>query len=334
MTNDSHHNLRSRSDTKEKTINKPIQQTKKPKTLANRSNITKTQSSYFATPASSNILSSSSNPATNAIRVSTPTTISTQNQNLIDAVSSLEPRLTALEALITKLSAENSELLQTVNNLQLELTQFKNQIEQQRAAVSSTENNISLDQQELNTNIVIRGVEVKEDTPTSELLAVYEGLRSHLNISNEADLLPVSVSVLKSNSAKPNTSIRPIRVQLPTVAAKAKLLQVRRVKKDIHPSDIGLNSASRRPILISEQLTRSNQELLYQARSLRGQDKFKFVWSTNGQILARQKENSKVIRIIDCAHVNRLRAEFHLEPLPEHGRLHTSTTIQHDSNNT
>lgn len=118
----------------------------------------------------------------------------------------------------------------------------------------------------------------------------YEDVRSHLNISDVADLDPFSVTALASSSSKFNATSRSNRVQFASVAAKVKFLQIRRVKKDILPSHLGIDNTTRRPVLISEQLTRDNQELLYQARSLRGLNKFKFVWSTNGQILARQRE--------------------------------------------
>jgi len=307
MTGESKHNLRSGSNTN-KSSAQPTKKTTstKPSTTVNASRLsTSTTSSRNSTPAAKNLLS--------------------------ETVRSQETRISALEVLVSQLVSVNSDLRQTISNLQTEVTQCKNLIQQHQSSVIASENNISLDQQDLNTNIVIRGVDVKEDTPESELLSVYEGLRSHLKISGEADLAPVSVAILSSNPAKVNISSRPIRVQLPSVTAKAKFLQVRRVKKDIFLSDIGINNGSRRHVLISEQLTRTNQELLYQARSLRGQNKFKFVWSSNGQILARQRENSKVIRIADTAHVNRLREELNLEPLTEYGRRHTATTVQHDS---
>lgn len=341
MTNETHHNLRSRNNninSKEKVNKKSALQTKK-STIGQLPTTTATLSQSSATTtASSNRLSSSNKLSTvNACRLSTSVSRlsipTVQNPNLSDTVRSLESRLTTLEALVSQLTTENTDLRNTVANLQVEVTQCRDHVEQHRTSVTASENNISLEQQDLNTNIVIRGVDVKEDTPESELLAVYEGIRSHLNISNATDLAPVSVTALSSNPTKSNASYRPIRVQLPSVAAKVKFLQIRRVKKDILHSDIGINNVSRRPILISEQLTRHNQELLFQARSLRGQDNFKFVWSTNGQILARHRQNTKVIRIIDTAHINRLRTELNLEALPEHGRRYTPTTSQLDSNN-
>lgn len=244
----------------------------------------------------------------------------------------MESRVAALESLVSHLTSENAGLRQVVSTLQLDVTHFKNRVDQQQNSITATKINTTSDQEDLNSNVIISGVDVNENTTATDLLAVYEGLISHLNISEVAELAPVSVTVLPTSSTKTNATFRPIRVQLQSVAAKVKLLQTRRVKKDILQSEIGLESTSRRPILISEQLTRANQELLYQARSLRGQNNFKFVWSTNGQILARRTENTKVIRITDTEHVNRIRAELNLEKLPEHGRLHTTTSVQHGSN--
>lgn len=268
------------------------------------------------------------------VRQSTSTsTPATQTLKLSESIQSLEKRVVALESLIEQLTTENIALRESVSSLQIEVSSCKSQLEQQQSSSAAVDNNISLEQQQLNTNIVIRGVDVKEDTSKSELLAVYEGIRHHLNVADVAEFTPVSLTVLPAVSAKSNSNNRPIRVQLQSTAAKVKFLQVRRAKKDIHHSDIGVSNSSRRPILISEHLTRANQELLFQARSLRGQNNFKFVWSSNGQILARRGENTKVIRISDTAHVNRLRSELNLEPLLENGQHITNFTVRNASNN-
>lgn len=69
-------------------------------------------------------------------------------------------------------------------------------------------------------------------------------------------------------------------------------------------------------------------ELLFQARSMRERGNYKIVWSKNCEILARHRPNTKVIKIIDAAHVNSLRAELNLEPHSNHGRLQSNTTQQ------
>lgn len=179
----------------------------------------------------------------------------------------------------------------------------------------------------MNTNIVIRGIDIKESNSESELATVYGGIRTHLGISNNTDFDPVSLKLLTSSAHRSSKSSRPIQVRFRSVNAKREFLQIRRVKKEILPKDIGIKQQSQRPVLISEQLTSANQQLLYSARSLRGGDKFKFVWSCNGQILARRQTKSKVIRLTSTAHVNLIRAQLGLEPLAEDGRYNTGAAI-------
>lgn len=226
---------------------------------------------------------------------------------LSESIQLLESRVAALESLVEKLSTENTVLRQSVSSLQVEVSLCKSQLEQQQVSSTAAGNNISLDQEQFNTNIVIRGVDVKEDTPESDLLAVYEGIRKHLDIADVTEFTPESITVLPSASSKNSANSRPIRVQFQSKSTKVKFLQVRRVKKDIYSPDIGISKSSRRPILISEQLIRVNQEL--------------------------HRENTKVIRILDTAHVNRIRAELKLEPLSENGRYITDPTVRNASHN-
>lgn len=258
-------------------------------------------------------------------------TASIQSCSVKDTVSRLESRVSDLESIVARLTSENTDLREAVSTLQADIALCKNRLDEDQRSAQAAERKVSLKQEELNSNIVIRGVDVGSNPTNSDLLAVFEGIRSHLNVSGIDELTPVSVTQFPSNKTSTSAQTRPIRVEFCSVAAKRKFLQVRRTKKDILQSDIGINNTSRRPILISEQLTRSNQELLYQARSLRAQNHFKFVWSTDGQILARLKEKTKVIRIIDTEHVNQLRSEFGLEPLSQHGRLHATTTVEPNS---
>lgn len=270
------------------------------------------------TGASCSSLTSTSRLSTSNRSTTAPVT---PKDSLLNRLTALESRLVTVETSFERLAAENTDLRETISNLKLELQQLKSRNEP-RVPVQAS------DQQEINSNIIIRGVDVSANTTTSELAKVYEGVRNHLEISELPEFDPISISLLPSNAARPNASCRPIKITLSSVAAKVKFLQVRRIKKDICQSDIGINNNSRRPLLITEHLTRTNQELLFQARSLREGGNCKFVWSKNGEIFARFKPNSKVIKISDTLQVNQLRAELNLEPLSNHGRLLPSTTQQ------
>lgn len=234
-----------------------------------------------------------------------------------------EDKVNELETHCSRLITENRDLKSEFTNLEFSL---KQEVDKVRSATSASDNGISFEQQELNANIVIRGVEVKEEANETELLTVYQKICANLGIANTPDFQPVAAKLLSSGKVTNTATSKPIQIKLRSTSAKRKFLQVRRIKRDIFPGDIGIVQQSRNPLLITEELTRKNQELLYQARSLRGRDRFKFVWSNNGQVLARTDHNSKVIRIVDINHINLLRTEFHLPPLIQNGRNSSSTS--------
>lgn len=240
----------------------------------------------------------------------------------------LHSTLLELKSEVTGLNKEIQRLNEAEAQLNLNLKNCEDKISKLTSSHNSTITGISSEQHQLNTNIIIRGIDLGEDPTEADILAVYNGIRSHLGILEIVELDPVRAIRLPSVRGKAKIpSNRPLQVQLTSIAAKRQFLQVRRVKKEIFTSDIGVQQQLKKPILITEQLTHSNQELLYQARSLRSGNNYKFIWSNNGQILARYRQESKVIRITDTIHVNKLRKELKLDPIAENGRHNSSSSI-------
>lgn len=231
-------------------------------------------------------------------------------QFVIVHLSDTESKFKETEERCIRLTAENKNFKSSLLNLSSE-------VEKLRSTTSSTNDGISFEQQEVNSNIIIRGVELNKDVTESDFIAVYQKICTHLGAAGAPELEPVEASILTSNSETNSTASKPIRIKLRSTAAKRQFLQIRRIKRDILPTDIGIVQSSKKALLITEELTRKNQELLYKARSLRGCDQYKFVWSNNGQILIRRSQNSKVVRIVDDTHIESLRSEPQLQ-LPPH----------------
>lgn len=236
-------------------------------------------------------------------------------------LAELLTRVSALEKANTELRIEVVELKAIVTGQEATIRTFK-------LATEANTRGVSIEQEEINSNIVIRGLETTENSSHEELSCIYDGLRAHLSVSGVSELDPVELRVLPALPGQDSTTKRPLVVKLKSIAAKKTLLQTRRQKRDIFPRDFGLQQTSKRPILITEHLTKENQNLLYQARSLRGPNGYKFVWSSNGQVLARRKKNSRVIRVTDILHLNALRAEINLSPLSHHGDRHSTNCFR------
>lgn len=244
--------------------------------------------------------------------------------------SSLAAENTELKGKFSELSSEVTLLKSESINLRAEVKQLQSQIETQK---QSSVNDITFEQQRINSNIIIRGVEVEANANKDHLLDTFNQIRSHLGVSEVSDFEPVDIGFLPTNNTSdknPVSQPKTIQVKFHSVDQKRRFLQIRRTKKTLIPSEIGLKQKSRKPILIVEQLTRQNQELLYNARSLRTSANFKFVWSNNGQILARLRQGSKVNRIEDINQINRLKLQFASSTSTD-GFIHPVTDIQSNS---
>lgn len=253
----------------------------------------------------------------------------------------IEFKLRDSEDCVTRLNTENAILKSSISELKTEVSDLRSEVNllnKQRLSNVTPGEVITIEQQQLNSNIIIRGVELEESQceSESEPLKVFNKICAHLGITDEEEFKPVLAKVFPA--AKTNIESkanRTIQVRLRSISAKRNFLQIRRVRKDILPSDIGLSQKSKKGILITEQLTKVNQELLYAARSLRHTHRYKFVWSNNGQILARPSQQSKVIRIKSIDHINELRSNINLEPFsfPNYERLLTRSTIEANQSN-
>lgn len=253
----------------------------------------------------------------------------------------LETKFKEAVDLCAQLKTDNVNLHLTVVELKSEVKQLTNQVNllsqspnnsDQRNSESERGSGTSAEQLNINSNVVIRGIDFSENAPDTELTAAYDKICSHLGLSSSEDFKPLGVSlILNPVGSRKNQSFRPLKVVLPSEKIKKQFLQVRRTKKEIYPADIGINQQHSRPILITEQLTRENQELLYQARSIRGSCGFKFVWTHNGQILVRRKVGDRVTRILDNNHLNQLKTELRLELHCNNGRSDTTTPVNYSS---
>lgn len=216
--------------------------------------------------------------------------------------------ITLLQSRVLELENLSTTLVDQVKNLSELVTGLTQTVEEQQKVITlyekSTEaslNGVSLDQELISNNIVIRGLEVSEETNEETLIETFEKICDQIGVER-SEFKPVSAEIIRSRSKKK----KPFVIRLPTRVIKQKFLQARRVKQDIRPSDIQFKQTTNAPLLITEQLTKENQKLFQEARTLR--KNFKFVWTNQGQVLARRQKKSTVIRIRNSEDVDRLKA--------------------------
>ncbi|KAJ6647958.1 hypothetical protein Bhyg_03183, partial [Pseudolycoriella hygida] len=121
-----------------------------------------------------------------------------------------ESRIARVELLCGQLQTESTELRSLLSQLQSELASVKAQIIELQRSQSVFATGITTDQHDLNDNIIIQSIEVKQYTSEPELPEIYNGLRTHLGIASTTDFDPISIEIVRPiapKSAKPHHSI-------------------------------------------------------------------------------------------------------------------------------
>ncbi|KAG7307677.1 hypothetical protein JYU34_007898, partial [Plutella xylostella] len=89
---------------------------------------------------------------------------------------------------------------------------------------------------------------------------------------------------------------RPVVLTFTRRAPRDQLLRAAKVRRGLTTDMLELAGNSRR-VYVNEHLTRENRVLFSKARALGAELKFKYVWTSNGNIFMRRSETSSVLRV-------------------------------------
>ncbi|KAL4711447.1 hypothetical protein ACJJTC_005571 [Scirpophaga incertulas] len=143
------------------------------------------------------------------------------------------------------------------------------------------------DQQLLLNDIEITGVlEQKEESLEHIVLALANKLSVKLDQQDIVSALRVG-SVVRAESDVNSSRPRPIVVRLVRRAKRDELLKAARVRRGATTEGIGLQGSPRR-FYLNERLTKINRFLFRQARQAKERLNWRYVWTRDGKIFARQ----------------------------------------------
>lgn len=193
-------------------------------------------------------------------------------------------------AIFKELKEENSKLKVTVKKLTSQNTHLNSEVSRLSIGLNN------LFQDKLSNNLIVSGIPTTEGENLQKLII---DLAKILKVN----LLPADFTV-KRILSKVNTKFTNILVEFTDIKNKSALLQNRK-KISLVPSKIGFTD-DKKEIFFFHQLTAQNQQLLAEARKLRNDYSFKFIWYQNNQILARKVEKSKIISIRSSADIENI----------------------------
>lgn len=232
--------------------------------------------------------------------------IKDMKKNLKEFKTSQDNQAAEFRAIFKELKEENSNLKVTVKNLTKQNTQLNTEVSRLSIGLNN------LYQDKLSNNLIVSGIPGSESEDLEKLVV---NLAKELKVK----LSPADFTVRRIIS-KVNNKFNNLLIEFTDIKFKLTLLQNRK-KISLVPSKLGFNSEDKREIFFFHHLTRQNQQLLAEARILKSDYSFKFVWYQNNQILARKVERSKIVSIRSSADlvgiINSIKAEPKADPVIE-----------------
>lgn len=200
--------------------------------------------------------------------------------------SSFETRINTLEATIGDLTTTNTKLSTNNETLQKQLSDLQGQLDEQ-------------DQRSRLCNIELQNVPFKKGENLNHLAQAL-GRLTNVEIKH-GSIQSIHRVAHNMKSSRPKNII----IQLTTRRLRDELIAAARVRRGITAGQLleatgttnpGAGS-DQTPIFVNEHLTLKNKILYSRARDAKKSSNFKFIWISNGTILLRKDDNTKIITI-------------------------------------
>lgn len=215
-----------------------------------------------------------------------------QNRERAEISSSLK----AIEDSLTFLSAQSEDMRKKMEELERE-----NHKDKQYIAV--LENKLeSLQKTQRKCSFEIKNVPKLNDETKTSLVNMVCHLHSNLKVDIKSNDIK---DVYRASNKGEN---KPIVVEMSSYIQKSNLMQAAK-KYNIQNKSNKLNSyhlglkCNNTPIFLSEHLTQLGNRLFYLAREMTKTLKYKFCWTSLGEVLVRKDESSPIIKITNEAQI-------------------------------
>ncbi|KAJ2937191.1 hypothetical protein O0L34_g19065 [Tuta absoluta] len=217
------------------------------------------------------------------------TEVSQVIRSVTEQVTSLETNVESLDSRVGKLEFANSTLEVNFNALKenTEISELKKEVSTLRNTLNER------DQQMMLNDIDISGI---PELPNESLRHIITSVALKLGVSlDDRDVISVMragrARAVGSESGEDQQRPRVIVVRMASRALRDKLLSEARMRKVISTEGIGLPLDVKSTIYLNEHLTTANRILLGKVRVAKRQLGWRFVWSKEGRIYARESDS-------------------------------------------
>lgn len=274
-----------------------------------------------------------------SVRVSTPTSQSPE-------IAKLESTMSQINAQLQQLKKGQQSSINTIQNMADQMSAFQNltatvKAQEKRiqkvdektnridAQVQSITKRMDRMEQSLTNNacIQINGIPCYPDEDSHsivmELASVIssvikrEDIRTITRTKPHQQSIPIVQTASHNNDEVPSAntvSITPLLATFVSEDVKNQFLSCYRKKRLIFTDDIGIASCNqdiKQRIFIFEHLIPSLKKIYIKAKSFQKANKYKYLWTKNGNIFLRKGDKTKIIRVFEHTDLSKLEHESH-----------------------
>lgn len=230
---------------------------------------------------------------------------------LQNAFDTMKKEMCSFTSSLTSTSEDMEHFRKEIHEIKKELKdldRYKAEVTDLRAEVTFLRQELeNRTQREFLRDIEITGITEHRGENLPHILSnLTTKLGLNLDPRDVDDIKRIGIRSGSSQTEKP----RPVILTLTRRAPRDQLLRAARIRRGISTDMIEVPGNSRR-VYINEHLTKINRVLFSKARSTGTQLKFKFVWTSNGNIFMRRTETSSVIRVTSESILEKLLKNSH-----------------------
>lgn len=208
---------------------------------------------------------------------------STRIEELTTTIKELQKSINFISAQLDDIRKENKELKKILKEDGREKEIMKERISHLEETMERNE------REKIKNNIIITGVE-KQENEGGRLADIVRSIAGSMNVKLE------TADLIACNRKEGRTDCPPIIVQLAHKELKQKILDARRTIGSIKTRECNIKGKNNE-IYLNEQLTTQNTALFYQARLLRKEKQYRYVWTRDGNIYLKKADTTQKIKI-------------------------------------
>lgn len=221
-------------------------------------------------------------------------TLNAKMDQIIESNNSLRQEINHLKIVIEDYKKITENIIQSNVDLQNENTNLKWKIINVQYNVDSSE------QQTLSNNLLISGIEQKDDENINDII---------IEIANKLDVTLTNddIEFSKRNNKNGNESGLPpdIIINFKNKENKIKIMKNKKTKTlNTKMLDSIKNRVEHRAFYINEQLIRSRRYIHKKAREAKKNNYIKYAWVNDGEVYVRKTDTSKIIKLKDISQLD------------------------------